>query len=592
LPKGILPSRRWVEAVSASEVRRSPSWMDRMSLREVQLSDRYDLEKREVLLSGVQALVRLPLAQRARDRRAGLDTAGYVTGYRGSPLGAVDTTSRQARKAYEQAGIVFQPGLNEDLAATAVWGAQQASLRGEGRHGGVFALWYGKGPGVDRSGDVLRHANLAGTAPLGGVLCAAGDDHLAESSTTCHQTELAFADAMIPVLAPAGVQEVLDYGHAGWALSRYAGCWVALKCLKDTVEVTEVVDGDPHRLRLREPEDFVPPEGGLSIRLQDSPPEQEVRLHEGKRLAAAAFWRANGLDSRRIGDSRACFGVMAAGKSWLDVAHAFQLLGLDGARCGALGISAYKVGMVWPLEAEGLRKFAQGLERLAVVEEKRALLETQAKEILFGEAGARIVGKRDLRGATLFQPWGVLDPVGIAVALADQMDAAGVADAALLARRDVLRESLSQAGEPVQVRSPWFCAGCPHNSSTHVPEGSRAYAGIGCHYLAQWMDRKTLGFTHMGGEGANWIGEAPFSTRPHVFQNMGDGTFNHSGSMAVRAALAAGVSMTFKLLFNDAAALTGGQALDGDLTAGAGTAAGPPTALRSCRKRQCSGGSG
>ncbi len=538
-----------------------------MPLREVRLSDRFDVRQREVLLSGVQALVRLPLAQRERDRRAGWNTAGYVTGYRGSPLGAVDSNLARAEREYAEAGIVFNPGINEDLAATAIWGTQQAALRGEGRHEGVFALWYGKGPGVDRSGDVFRHANFAGTAPRGGVVCATGDDHTAESSTTCNQTELALMDAMMPILAPAGVQEVLDFGHAGWALSRWSGCWVGLKCLKDTVEVTEVVDGDPERRDFREPEDFVRPEGGLSIRLRDTPQAQEARMHGYKRYAAQAFARANGLDARRVGVAGARFGVLAAGKSWLDTVHALDLLGIDEERARALGIAAYKVGMVWPLEPERLREFATGLDRLVVVEEKRALLETEVKEVLYARSAPLVTGKRDRSGGTLFPSAMALDPVGVAIGLASEMEERGVADDAVLERRRELEEAQAQLSKPIAVRNPWFCAGCPHNSSTRVPEGSRAYAGIGCHYMVQWMDRSTEGFTHMGGEGANWIGEAPFSNRRHVFQNMGDGTFNHSGSMAVRAALAAGVSVTFKVLFNDAVAMTGGQLNDGGLTA-------------------------
>ena len=538
-----------------------------MSLRDVRLSDRFDVQQREVLLSGVQALVRLPLAQKERDRRAGWDTTGYVTGYRGSPLGAVDTNIRRAEREYTAEGIVFNPAINEDLGATAIWGTQQAALRGEGRHEGVFALWYGKGPGVDRSGDVFRHANFAGTAPRGGVVCALGDDHTAESSTTCHQSEMALVDAMMPILAPAGVQEVLDYGHAGWALSRYSGCWVGLKCLKDTVEATEVVDGDPHRCHFENPDGFPLPEGGLSIRLGDSPQAQEARMHGYKRFAAAAFARQNRLDARRFGDPGARFGVVAAGKSWLDVVHAFHLLGIDGERARLLGISAYKVGMVWPLEPEGMRKFASGLKHLVVVEEKRALLETEVKEVLYGRAAPVVVGKRDRSGATLFSAAMALDPVGIAIGLARQLEDRGIADDAVRERRRSLDAAQARLVEPIALRNPWFCAGCPHNSSTRVPEGSRAYAGIGCHYMVQWMDRSTEGFTQMGGEGANWVGEAPFSNRQHVFQNVGDGTFNHSGSMAVRAALASGVSMTFKVLFNDAVAMTGGQANDGGLTA-------------------------
>ena len=427
-----------------------------MPLREVRLSDRFDVQKREVLLSGVQALVRLPLAQKERDRRAGLDTAGYVTGYRGSPLGAVDTNIRRAEREYAAEGIVFNPGINEDLAATAIWGTQQAALRGEGRHQGVFALWYGKGPGVDRSGDVFRHANFAGTAPRGGVVCALGDDHTAESSTTCHQAEMALVDAMMPILAPAGVQEVLDFGHAGWALSRYSGCWVGLKCLKDTVEATEVVDGDPHRRQFAVPDDFTLPEGGLSIRLGDNAQDQEARMHRYKRYAAAAFVRRNELDQRGIGTAGARFGIVAAGKSWLDAAHALLLLGIDGDRATSLGITAYKVGMVWPLEPEGIRQFASGLEHLVVVEEKRALLETEVKEVLYGRSAPVVVGKRERGGGTLFPSPMALDPVGVAIGLARQMEEQGIADDALRERRRHLEDAQARVSEPIAVRDPWF----------------------------------------------------------------------------------------------------------------------------------------
>ena len=538
-----------------------------MDLRDVSLADRFDLSKSPVLLSGVQALTRLTLMQRARDAAAGHDTGGYVTGYRGSPLGAVDTTMARASKTLAEAGIVFQPGLNEDLAATACWGTQMAHLRGEGTHEGVFSLWYGKGPGVDRSGDVFRHANMAGTAPFGGVLLALGDDHVAESSTTCHQSELAMMDAMIPTLSPAGVQEVLDYGIMGFALSRYSGLWVGLKCLKDTVEVVEVVDGDPQRLTIRTPEDFTTPEGGLSIRLGDTPPAQEARLHDHKRFAAQAFARANGLDRRSHGAAGARIGIVSSGKAWLDVAHALELLGLDEAALERLGITVFKIGMVWPLEPKAITEWSEGLDLVVVVEEKRAVIETQLKEILYAAAHRpRVVGWKDEQGAVLFSAKMALDPLGVALSLGRVLEGEGAADAPVAARLAELRDWETGAAIPqIAERKPWFCAGCPHNSSTRVPEGERAYAGIGCHYMVQWMDRETEGFTHMGGEGANWIGEAPFSTRGHVFQNIGDGTYNHSGVQAIRAAIGAGVNVTYKILFNDAVAMTGGQKNDGGL---------------------------
>ncbi|MEM7499991.1 MAG: indolepyruvate ferredoxin oxidoreductase family protein [Pseudomonadota bacterium] len=539
-----------------------------MMLRDVSLNDRYDLDKSPVLLSGTQALARATLMQRARDMAAGHDTAGYVTGYRGSPLGAVEGAFGQARKLLEPARIRFQPGLNEDLAATALWGAQQAELRGEGRQAGVFGLWYGKGPGVDRTGDVFRHANLAGTSPLGGVLAAMGDDHTCESSTTCHQSELAMMDAMMPILSPSGVQELLDCMITGWALSRYAGLWVGIKAMKDTVEATAVVDGDAHRLAFALPDDFEMPEGGLNIRLHDTPQLQEARLHDYKRYAAQAFARANGLDGRRLGKPGARLGIVSAGKSWLDLESALATLGIGPAEAEALGITTYKVGMVWPVEPRGLKAWAEGLDTILVVEEKRALIETQAKEILYNIAGqTRMIGKQDLEGRPLLPAKMDLDPPRIAHAIGHAMALEGIEHAPAaegLARLSSLAEGSNTPA--IAERQPWFCAGCPHSSSTRIPEGARAYAGIGCHYMVQWMDRETEGFTHMGGEGANWIGEAPFSTRGHVFQNIGDGTYNHSGLMAIRAAVASGVTITYKVLYNDAVAMTGGQTHEGGLT--------------------------
>ena len=538
-----------------------------MDLRDVRLSDRYDLTKSPVLLSGIQALVRATLMQKARDRAAGLNTAGYVTGYRGSPLGAVDTTFTAAAKFLAPSDVQFQPGLNEDLAATALWGSQQAELRGEGTHDGVFGLWYGKGPGVDRSGDVFRHANFAGSSRHGGVLVAMGDDHTCESSTTCHQSELALMDAMMPILSPAGVQELIDFMLYGWALSRYSGLWVGIKSMKDTVEATAVVDGDPHRLQIVLPEDFEMPEGGLNIRLGDTPQAQEARLHDYKRFAAQAFGRANRLDRRVHGAPGARIGIVSSGKSWLDLRHAMEMLGIDEAACRALGLTTFKVGMVWPLEPQRLREWAEGLELVIIVEEKRAVIETQLKEVLYNlPRRPRVVGWKDEQGQLLFSVKMDLNPAGIARSLGRVLWGEGVAHAPMeegLARLDRLEET----GNAPQLaeRKPWFCAGCPHNSSTVVPDGSRAYAGIGCHYMVQWMDRETLGFTHMGGEGANWIGEAPFSKRGHVFQNIGDGTYNHSGLMAIRAAVDAGVTMTYKILYNDAVAMTGGQRHEGGL---------------------------
>ncbi|MEL6318604.1 MAG: indolepyruvate ferredoxin oxidoreductase family protein, partial [Pseudomonadota bacterium] len=388
-------------------------------LRPVALSDRYDVSKRTVLVSGVQAMIRLPLMQKARDLAAGSSTTGYVTGYRGSPLGGVDLAAWKAKKTLEAADIRFEPALNEDLAATMIWGAQQAHLRGQGTHEGVFSLWYGKGPGLDRSGDVFRHGNLAGVGPKGGVLVAMGDDHTCESSTSCHQTDVTLMDAHIPVLHPAGPQEILDYGLIGWGLSRFTGCWVGVKCLKDTVEATTVVDGSLDRVSLVLPDIPTPPEG-MNIILGETPHQQEARLQDWRLPAIAPFARANGLDQRRIGRAGARIGIVSSGKSWLDVVAALDLLGIDAVEAERLGLSVYKIGLAWPLDAEGLRDFADGLERMIVVEEKRAFIETQAKEALYALPDRpEIVGKRTRDGAPLFSPKMDLNPLEIAEAIAD-----------------------------------------------------------------------------------------------------------------------------------------------------------------------------
>jgi len=538
-----------------------------MGLQKVSLQDRFDLEKSPVLLNGTQALVRLMLMQKARDRAAGLNTAGLVTGYRGSPLGAVDMQMSRAKKHLAAADIVFQAGLNEDLAATAIWGSQQAELRGEGHYDGVFGLWYGKGPGVDRSGDVFRHVNMAGTSKHGGVLVAMGDDHTGESSTTCHQSDWALIDAHMPVLSPAGVQEILDFGVYGYALSRFAGVWVGLKTMKDTVEATAVVDGRPDRMQFALPE-FEMPEGGLNIRLGDHWIPQEERLLGHKRYAAEAFSHANGIDRRVHGKPGAKIGFVAAGKNWLDLMSAMAALGIDEAEAERLGITTYKVGQVWPMDMAGLQDWAEGLDLIVVVEEKRKLIEVQVKEAIFDDRrGRRVYGyKKGGNGPILFPTHFALDPAEIAIKLGNILIEEGRDTDRIRAGITRVEEAKRANNAPdLAARLPWFCSGCPHNSSTKVPEDARAGAGIGCHFMAKWMDRNTEAYTHMGGEGVNWVGEAPFSTRDHVFQNLGEGTYNHSGILAIRAALAAGTNITYKILFNDAVAMTGGQHNEGDL---------------------------
>jgi indolepyruvate ferredoxin oxidoreductase len=540
-----------------------------MPLRTVSLDDKYDLNQSHVFVTGFQALIRACLMQKERDRRAGLNTAGYVTGYRGSPLGGLDQQFIRAGRRLAAADVKFQPGLNEELAATALWGTQQAELRGEGKFDGVFGMWYGKGPGVDRTGDAFRHANLAGTSKHGGVIALMGDDHTAESSTTAHQSEFHFVDVMMPILNPAGVQEFADYALYGWALSRFSGAWTALKCMHETVESSGVVDASLDRIKIVTPDDFRVPEGGLNIRLVDTFLAQEARLHDYKRDAMLAFVRANRLNRLITSGGRAPkIGIITTGKAYLDVRQALDELGIDETKCNDLGLRIFKIACVWPISRQELAEFAQGLDLIIVVEEKRSLIEVQVREELYGSANQPVcIGKKDEQGNWLFPVKGALDPNDIAVCIGERLLRYGSNDelAAHVARLKAAQKALAETTDVAQ-RIPYFCSGCPHNTSTRVPEGSRAYAGIGCHYMAQWMDRKTLGYTQMGAEGSNWIGESSFSNRGHVFQNLGDGTYNHSGYLAIRAAIASGVTMTYKILFNDAVAMTGGQANDGGLT--------------------------
>jgi indolepyruvate ferredoxin oxidoreductase len=546
-----------------------PSEPSQVPLAQVDLSDRFDLAKPRVMLNGAQAIARLLIMQKERDRRAGHNTGGFVSGYRGSPVGGLDLQFVRLAKLFKSSDIHFEPGLNEELAATGIWGAQQAELRGEGRYDGVFGLWYGKGPGVDRSGDVFRHANLAGTSPLGGVIAVMGDDHTAESSTTAHQSDFAFVDAMMPILSPAGVQEILDYGALGWALSRYASVWVGLKCLKDTVESTAIVDGSLERVLPVVPADHVLPPDGLSIRRSEPVLAQEARLHDFKRDAIIAWIGANKIN--RIitsGGAQAKIGVITHGKSYLDVRQALDDLGIDEARCNALGLRIFKLGMIWPVAPKEIHEFARGLDLIIVVEEKRSLIELQLREELYGSAHQPVcIGKKDENGEWLFPAKGALDANNIAVAIGERL-VKYQPDAALTANVERIKQAQRSLALIKQeaTRTPYFCSGCPHNRSTIIPEGARAYAGIGCHFMSQFMDRRTEGFTQMGGEGANWVGESHFSTRKHVFQNLGDGTYNHSGALALRWAIDAKVNVTYKILFNDAVAMTGGQRHEGGLT--------------------------
>ena len=542
-----------------------------MPIAAVSLDDKYNLDSGRVYLTGLQALVRLPMMQRQRDVAAGLNTAGFISGYRGSPLGGYDAALWRAARFLKSNHIHFQAGLNEDLAATAVWGSQQVNIWPGGKYDGTFGIWYGKGPGVDRSGDAFKHGNINGTAAHGGVLAVAGDDHGAKSSTMAHQSEQAFAASLIPVLNPAGVQEYIDLGLYGFAMSRYSGCWIGFKAVGDTVESSGTVSIDPNRFEIALPEDFELPPGGLNIRYPDNLLEQEVRLIDYKLPAAQAFVRANRLDRIVMDSANARLGIITTGKAYLDLRQAFDELGIDAAAAAALGLRVYKVALTWPLEPAGARAFAQGLEQILVVEEKKGLIEDQLKKLLYNDdhAPRRIVGKTDEAGATLLPATGELTPAMVAGAVVKRIrryDDGRPEFDQRLARLAAIEATA--AGAPVSIaRTPYFCSGCPHNTSTRVPDGSRAMAGIGCHGMALWMpDRNTQTIAHMGGEGVNWIGQAPFTTERHVFQNLGDGTYLHSGALAIRAAIAAGVNITYKILYNDAVAMTGGQPLDGNLT--------------------------
>ncbi|MET0444262.1 MAG: indolepyruvate ferredoxin oxidoreductase family protein, partial [Pseudorhodoplanes sp.] len=469
-------------------------------MRPVSLDDKYDLTKKQVFVTGYQALIRLCLMQKERDRQAGLNTAGFISGYRGSPLGGLDQQFMRAKRFLQPNDIVFQGGLNEDLAATALWGTQQAELRGEGKFDGVFGIWYGKGPGVDRTGDVFRHANFAGSSKHGGVLALMGDDHTAESSTTAHQSEYHFVDVMIPILNPAGVQEIIDYGLYGLAMSRYCGTWSALKCMHETVEATAVIDGSLDRVKIVLPEDFTMPPDGLNIRLGDTILGQEARLYDYKRDAMLAFIRANRLN-RMItsGGANAKIGIITTGKAYLDVRQALDELGIDEVRCNELGLRIFKIGCPWPIPRDELIEFANGLDLIIVVEEKRSLVEVQVREELYGTANQPVcIGKKDERGDWLFPIKGALDPNEVAITIGDRLLARRSDDAIAMkvSRLKQAQHALAELQE-VASRTPYFCSGCPHNSSTVVPEGMRAYAGIGCHFMAQWMDRNTSGYTHM-----------------------------------------------------------------------------------------------
>ena len=557
----------------------------RQALANVTLDDKYSLSTGRAFMSGVQALVRLPMLQQERDALAGKKTGALISGYRGSPLGGYDQALWKAKPYLEKHNIVFQPGVNEELAATALWGTQQLGFAppGSNKMDGVFGIWYGKGPGVDRCSDVFKHANMAGTTPWGGVLAVAGDDHVAKSSTAAHQSDHIFKACGLPVFFPASVQEVLDLGVHAIALSRFSGVWSGMKTIQEIVESSATADINADRVKIVLP-DFEMPPGGVHIRWPDSALEQEARLFDFKWYAALAYIRANRLNHNVIEGHNDRYGIIASGKAYNDTRQALVDLGLDNETCQRLGIRVHKVSVVWPLEAQTTREFAQGLKEILVVEEKRQIIEYQLKEELYNWPDSkrpRIVGKFDeLDGNDAGGEWSVPNPLAhrllranadltptlIAKALAHRLlkldlpsDIVMRMNAQLQIIEGKERAQNSLVLNPAADRMPWFCSGCPHNTSTKVPEGSRAMAGIGCHFMSLWMDRSTVGFTQMGGEGTPWIGQQHFSHDQHVFANIGDGTYFHSGILAIRQSIAAGVNITYKILYNDAVAMTGGQ---------------------------------
>jgi len=537
---------------------------------DVTLDDKFLLPEGRVFITGVQALVRVLLDQHRQDAAAGLRTAGFLSGYRGSPLGGLDQQAHRAEALLKDANIVFKEGVNEDLAATAVWGSQQANLFPGARYDGVFGMWYGKAPGVDRSGDALRHANFAGVWPKGGVLAVAGDDHNCKSSTLPSQSEYAFQDLEIPILSPADVQEVLDYGLLGYALSRFSGLWVALLAVSDTMDCGMTIEVGAKRRRFVTPQGFRMPPEGPGIRLKDPPLEKERRMRTLKLPAALAFARANRIDRVTLGAAQPRLGLVCHGGAYKDVLEAFAAMGIGAAEAASLGVAIYKVGMPWPLEPTGLRAFAAGCETLMVIEHKRGLMEAQARSALYdlpAHARPRIIGKTDEHGHPLLSELTSLSVAEIALAIADRLPPgphmARVHDyLARVSAASMAAVTLSSD----QQRKPFFCSGCPHNASTRLPDGSRALAGIGCHYMASFSDPATDLSTHMGGEGLTWAGAAPFTEEKHVFVNLGDGTYNHSGSLAIRGSVAMGANVTYKLLFNDAVAMTGGQSTESGFT--------------------------
>ena len=543
-----------------------------MSAQPISLDDKYALNKTRAYITGIESLVRLPILQHQRDQERNLNTAGFISGYRGSPVGSLDQALWKAQAYLDRHDIRFVPGINEDLAATAVLGSQQVNLFGDASYDGVFGMWYGKGPGVDRSMDAIRHANAFGTSRYGGVLAIAGDDHAAKSSSLPHQSEHMFIGASIPVLNPANVQEILDLGIFGWELSRYCGAWVALKAITENMDSAISADIDPNRVEIALPEDFILPDDGVHIRWPDNALDQEIRLNKFKIYAAREFCRVNHLNKIVIDSAQPELGIITTGKAYLDVMQALEDLGITRHKAGALGLRVFKVGMSWPLEPVSTHEFATGLKEILVVEEKRSIIEDQLTSQLYNwpvEQRPRVVGEFDEQGKDLLPNLSELTPAMVARVIARRIsryyqDSIIEQRLAFYTRKE---QTLAEPGNK-PFRTPHYCSGCPHSTSTRIPEGSRSLGGIGCHYMGTWEegDRKAYTYTQMGGEGVTWVGQAPFTNTSHVFQNLGDGTYFHSGLLAIRQTITSGVNITYKILYNDAVAMTGGQSIDGDLS--------------------------
>ncbi|MGC9659755.1 MFS transporter [Acinetobacter pittii] len=553
-----------------------------IATKDVSLEDKYVSDNGTAYMTGIQALVRLPLAQTRRDAMNGYHTAGFISGYRGSPVGNYDSFLWQVQGLLKSHNVVFQPGVNEDLAATAIWGTQQVNLSGQGKYDGVSSWWYGKGPGVDRSGDVLRHANLAGTSERGGVVALFGDDHSCKSSTIPHQSEHVMIGCGIPIFYPTSVQQILDFGVHAIAVSRFSGVWSSMKLVSEIVETSASVHVDLDRVTPVIPEDVNSPEGGVNIRWPDHGIQQEERLYKYRLPAVLAYARANKINTVTWPCENARIGIAASGKGYLDTIEALRILGIEDETAQQLGLRVYQVGLIWPLEPQGIREFAEGLEELIVIEEKRPIIETQIKDELYSLPDGkrpRVIGKAtDSKGewSTSIEEAPLIghyeyQPEPIAKMLAARflkLDIPENLKAQIQSRIDLLLKAEQESKRVIDLaeRKPYFCSGCPHNSSTVVPEGSRALGGIGCHYIAVSLDRGTETFSQMGGEGVSWVGASPFTNEKHIFANLGDGTYFHSGYLAIRQSIAAKTNITYKILYNDAVAMTGGQHVDGHLS--------------------------